>query len=58
MVSEEDKGSIDTALRESEEELGLNTSNIDVWGSMLPLPDRVSVRKCFVFEALIPYPLS
>ena len=43
MVSDEDKGSIDAALRESEEELGLNTSNIDVWGSMLPLPDRVSV---------------
>jgi len=45
MVSEGDQSSIDTALRESEEELGLSTTGVDIWGSMLPLPDRVSYRR-------------
>lgn len=42
MVNDGDGDSVETALRESEEELGLNMSDIDVWGSMLPLPYRVS----------------
>ena len=41
MVSEGDSNSIQTALRESEEELGLNLNGVDVWGSMLPLPYKV-----------------
>ncbi|XP_067946587.1 mitochondrial coenzyme A diphosphatase NUDT8-like [Watersipora subatra] len=40
MVSEGDTDSVATALRESEEELGLDLGNVDVWGPMLPLPYR------------------
>ncbi|KAF6039855.1 NUDT8 [Bugula neritina] len=38
MASDGDNSCIETALRESEEELGLNMSDVDVWGRMLPIP--------------------
>lgn len=41
MISEDDSSSIEAALRESEEELGLRTDNVEIWGRMLPIPDRV-----------------
>ena len=55
MVSEGDSNSIQTALRESEEELGLNLNGVDVWGSMLPLPYKVWLRagtKCGYFAVI------
>lgn len=42
MASDGDNSCIETALRESEEELGLNMSDVDVWGRMLPIPYSVS----------------
>ena len=44
MMDESDKNITETALRETHEEIGLPESSIEVWGSMLPLTDSVSVR--------------
>ena len=48
-MSEGDNNSIHTALRESEEELGLDLDKVDVWGSMLPLPYKVLYLQLFIF---------
>ena len=33
-----------TALREADEEIGLSSEKVDVWGEMLPVPGRVSTN--------------
>ena len=37
----EDKSIIETAVREMEEELGLEKSRVQVWADMPAMPDRV-----------------
>lgn len=37
----EDKNLVETAVRETVEELGIEQNKIDVWGPMIPMPDRV-----------------
>ncbi len=35
-----DKSSIDTALRETEEELGLQSKSFEIWAELPPLPSK------------------
>jgi 8-oxo-dGTP pyrophosphatase MutT (NUDIX family) len=42
-VDEDDDHIIETAIRETQEEIGLNPQTIQVWGPLSPVP--TSVRK-------------
>jgi 8-oxo-dGTP pyrophosphatase MutT (NUDIX family) len=37
----EDKNIVDTAVRETVEELGIQSDKIEIWGPLTPTPDRV-----------------
>lgn len=41
-VDKEDNSIVDAALRETEEELGINKRAIEVWVEAFPIPDRVN----------------
>ena len=43
MSDEGDQHVAATALRETEEELGIPASQIDVWGALPSMPDRVYI---------------
>lgn len=42
----EDSSLVETALREMEEELGFERSQVQVWAPMPAVPDRVSSMCC------------
>merc|ERR1712198_82657 len=39
---EDDVNIIETALREANEEIGLDKKNVEIWCSMPPIPDRIN----------------
>ena len=43
-----DKDVTETALREMNEEIGVNPKDVDVWGKLIPLPNRVSVWEILI----------
>jgi len=43
MFDETDKDLIDTSLRETTEEIGLDRLAVDVWGRLNPLPGKVGL---------------
>ena len=43
LTDEGDRDVVHTALRETEEELGIPASQVDVWGVLPSMPDRVRV---------------
>ena len=45
----EDKSIIETAVREMEEELGLEKSRVQVWAEMPAMPDRVITLTIIMF---------
>ena len=38
----------ETALREMNEEIGVNPEDVDVWGKLIPLPNRVSMWEILI----------
>ena len=46
----EDNSIVDTAVREMEEELGLERSCVQVWAQMSAFPDRVSISIWIEYE--------
>lgn len=50
----EDKSVIETAVREMEEEMGLEKSCVQVWAQMPAMPDRVITSTCFHSNGLNP----
>ena len=49
-VDKEDNSIVDAALRETEEELGINKTAVEVWVEAFPIPDRVNT---FVYECRV-----
>ena len=49
-MDKEDNSIVDAALRETEEELGINKTAVEVWVEAFPIPDRVNI---FVDECRI-----
>ena len=50
----EDESVIETAVREMEEEMGLEKSRVQVWAQMPAMPDRVIVTSVFKVNGLNP----
>ena len=42
MADDSDESIIHTALRETEEEIGVNHRKVEIWATTPPLPDQVS----------------
>lgn len=43
MKDDRDENLIRTALRETQEEIGLAENAVDIWGQLPPLPGRVTI---------------
>lgn len=46
----EDKSLVETAIREMEEELGIEKSHVQVWASMPPVPEKVKFYALLTFN--------